>query len=458
MNRVYAGPASGADAIPTFRALVAADFPIMNQNTSGNAATATTATTATNVSGTVAVANGGTGATTLTGLVKGNGTGTMTAAVAGTDYLQAVAPSTLGNVLTSNGTTWTSAAAAGGGAGVDMTTDQTIGGAKTFTSTGRFRGTPNGCCEGTINLENGDPIIRFFDNDVSSSADKKKWDIRAVAAPGWEEFAIRTINDANNAFSTKLSIAHSGNITISSLGTGTVYSNSGTLTNANPSGALSVINGGTGAATLTLNNVLLGNGTNALQAVAPGTLGNVLTSNGTTWTSAAAAGGGIHTIGETYGGGKVFYVYDGGKHGLIAANADQGIVRWGANSNRTRAMGDGVGAGLNNTAIIIANQAPVDANAFAATLCNEYSVISGGVKYGGWYLPSKHELGLLFEQKSILTGLTGSWYYSSTETSAASIGGSATVFDRAWLLDGGGTSWYPNVKGETWSVRAIRAF
>ena len=59
------------------------------------------------------------------------------------------------------------------------------------------------------------------------------------------------------------------------------------------SGTLPVSKGGTGAATLTANNVLLGNGTSALQVVAPGTTGNVLTSNGTTWTSAAAAGGGF---------------------------------------------------------------------------------------------------------------------------------------------------------------------
>jgi hypothetical protein len=50
-----------------------------------------------------------------------------------------------------------------------------------------------------------------------------------------------------------------------------------------------VANGGTGSTTLTANNVLLGNGTSALQVVAPGTAGNVLTSNGTTWTSAAVA-------------------------------------------------------------------------------------------------------------------------------------------------------------------------
>jgi uncharacterized protein (TIGR02145 family) len=61
---------------------------------------------------------------------------------------------------------------------------------------------------------------------------------------------------------------------------------------AGVTGTLPVGNGGTGAATLTLNNVLLGNGANALQAVAPGNQGNVLTSNGTTWTSAAAGGGG----------------------------------------------------------------------------------------------------------------------------------------------------------------------
>ena len=57
--------------------------------------------TAANVTGTVAVANGGTGLTTLTAnnVILGNGTSAPSF----------VAPSTSGNVLTSNGTTWTSA-------------------------------------------------------------------------------------------------------------------------------------------------------------------------------------------------------------------------------------------------------------------------------------------------------------------------------------------------------------
>ena len=50
-------------------------------------------------------------------------------------------------------------------------------------------------------------------------------------------------------------------------------------------GTLGVSNGGTGATSLTANNVILGNGTSAVQVVAPGTSGNSLVSNGTTWTS-----------------------------------------------------------------------------------------------------------------------------------------------------------------------------
>ena len=56
-------------------------------------------------------------------------------------------------------------------------------------------------------------------------------------------------------------------------------------------GSTAVANGGTGAATLAANNILLGNGTGALQVVAPGTSGNVLTSNGTTWQSTAGSSG-----------------------------------------------------------------------------------------------------------------------------------------------------------------------
>ena len=63
-------------------------------------------------------------------------------------------------------------------------------------------------------------------------------------------------------------------------------------TNIKPDNAAVLLpaSGGTGQSSLTLNNVILGNGTSAVQFVAPGTNGNVLTSNGTTWTSGSAPG------------------------------------------------------------------------------------------------------------------------------------------------------------------------
>lgn len=80
----------------------------------------------------------------------------------------------------------------------------------------------------------------------------------------------------------------------------TTLTNSQTVTfpdaNINFTAGLGVANGGTGTTSLTANNVILGNGTSAVQFVAPGTSGNVLTSNGTTWTSSAPASSGT-TIG-----------------------------------------------------------------------------------------------------------------------------------------------------------------
>lgn len=60
-----------------------------------------------------------------------------------------------------------------------------------------------------------------------------------------------------------------------------------TGTAAGLSATLAVASGGTGATSLAANNVILGNGTSAVQLVAPSTSGNILTSNGTTWSSAA---------------------------------------------------------------------------------------------------------------------------------------------------------------------------
>ena len=87
-NTFLAAP-NGAPGTPTFRAIVAADVPTLNQNTTGTAA---------NVTGTVAIANGGTGQTTAAAAItalagtqtsgyylRSNGTDTLLAAIQAAD-------------------------------------------------------------------------------------------------------------------------------------------------------------------------------------------------------------------------------------------------------------------------------------------------------------------------------------------------------------------------------------
>jgi len=89
-NYVLASP-NGSAGAPTFRAIVAADIPTLNQNTTG---------TASNVTGTVAIGNGGTGQTTAT---------------AAFDALAPSQTSNSGKYLTTNGTTtsWATVSATG---------------------------------------------------------------------------------------------------------------------------------------------------------------------------------------------------------------------------------------------------------------------------------------------------------------------------------------------------------
>jgi len=89
-----------------------------------------------------------------------------------------------------------------------------------------------------------------------------------------------------NGISLSGTVTSSGNLTLGGALTGVDLTTQVT-------GTLPVANGGTGATTITANSVVLGNGTSAVQTVAPSTSGNVLTSNGTTWESTAPAASGI---------------------------------------------------------------------------------------------------------------------------------------------------------------------
>ncbi len=159
----------------------------------------------------------------------------------------------------------------------------------------------------------------------------------------------------------------------------------------------------------------------------------------------------IHYVGEPYGGGIVFYVYDNGQHGLIAATADQDPrIEWYNGTKRyTNTTGDGVRAGAMNTTLIISLQ--TDDNQlgnFAAKVCADYSVTVDGITYGDWYLPSKHELDLLFNQKFVVGGFANNYYWSSTEFSSHG----------AWSQNFSIGFQYNLDKSLPYGVRAIRAF
>lgn len=165
--------------------------------------------------------------------------------------------------------------------------------------------------------------------------------------------------------------------------------------------------------------------------------------NGTNWYST------VHYVGESYGGGTVFYVYDNGQHGLIASNVTQSTgAYWRAGTYvRTMALADGIGAGKQNTAIIIASQGYGNGDLYAARICNEYSVEENGVAYGDWYLPSKKELLLMCAQKYYLPDFVNNYYWSSTEVDGEN---AAQVSFNGSTINNTKNNWY--------HVRAIRSF
>lgn len=101
-----------------------------------------------------------------------------------------------------------------------------------------------------------------------------------------------------------------------------LWSNSTVSLTAGVNGTLPVANGGTGASSLTVNNVVLGNGTSPVQVVAPGTSGNVLTSNGTTWASTAPAAQSYPAAGIAVSTGSAWTTSKTSPSGTIVGTTD----------------------------------------------------------------------------------------------------------------------------------------
>jgi hypothetical protein len=161
----------------------------------------------------------------------------------------------------------------------------------------------------------------------------------------------------------------------------------------------------------------------------------------------------IHAIGDSYGGGIVFYVYDGGLHGLIASTADQSLgIQWSNGSiggHYTGSTGDGLLAGKMNTTLIVATQmGDALTGNFAAKVCVDY--VDTPTQLGDWYLPSITELRWLYTNNGVVGGFDLSAnYWSATESD----------HQNAYLLNFSNNTPGIILKNDaTPHVRAIRSF
>ena len=219
-------------------------------------------------------------------------------------------------------------------------------------------------------------------------------------------------------------------------------------------GTVGIANGGTNITTYTQGDILYATSATELTKLPAGTAGQVLTMNtGATAPEWVAVTTATYAIGDTHQGGIIFYLDASGKHGLISAPTDQSAgIKWDNGSFvDTYAYGNGIGAGEGNSQGIRTWQGTCS-SCYASELCQDLSI--GGET--DWYLPSKYELNLMYENigqgNALGLGNIGSfsptYYWSSTEYDN----------DNAWLQDFYNGSQYDNDKSSRSSVRAVRAF
>ena len=310
-NYVLAAP-NGSAGVPTFRAIVAADIPTLNQNTTGTAANITatsnstlttlsalslpysqlsgtvptwnqnTTGTAANVTGIVAVANGGSGVTVSSGansIVLRDANSNIT--------------------VNSINESFSNVAAAG------TTTVLTASSAPNYVVTGSGGQTYQ--LPDATTLANG--INYTFNNNQSSGTivvkNNSSTTVATIQSGGFVEVILLSNSIAAGSWDVH-------NFAPSNVSWSTnTFDYPGSITSATWNGTAVAINrGGTGQATAsaafnalspvtTTGDLIIGNGTNSATRLGIGTNGYVLTSNGTTASWAAATGGVTQIIAGT---------------------------------------------------------------------------------------------------------------------------------------------------------------
>mgnify|MGYP007071571988 CR=1 FL=1 len=270
-NFFLAAP-NGTAGVPTFRAVVAADIPTLNQNTTG---------TASNVTGTVAIANGGTGETTrqaamdaLAGAVtsgqylRGNGTDVVMSAIQAAD-VPTLNQNTTGSAATlttartiQTNLASTSSASFNGSANVTPGVTGTLpianGGTGQTTQTSAFDALSPATTKGDLIVHNGTNDVRLpvgLDNYVlmadSTQASGIKWAAGGgggMSDPGANGVVVRTALNTTTARSiaagTGISVTNgdgvSGNPTIANSGVTSIAGTTSQITASASTGSVTL--------------------------------------------------------------------------------------------------------------------------------------------------------------------------------------------------------------------------
>jgi hypothetical protein len=308
-----------------------------------------------------------------------------------------------------------------GGAGIDVTgttitntaPDQpiTLTGAGTATVSGTYPNFTITSTGGTVNYSGGAGIDVTGTTITNTAPDQPVTLTGSGATTVSGTYPNFTINstDANTTYDAGTGIAITGT----------------TITNTAPDQPIN-LNGGTGIS-------VTGTYPNFTVALAPPT---------------------THYVGEMFGGGIVFYVFDNGQHGLIASPADLGTVSPWHTSPSSNTSATSYYDGSSNTSNIVAVQG---SGAYAAKLCDDYS--AGG--FSDWYLPSLWELNLLFQNGFMVSfKLANDSNPGTTPLTATGSYWSSTQFDptlsyMVYFPDG---TPYLDFKDKLYRVRAVRRF
>jgi hypothetical protein len=310
---------------PTGSAESLTNFPTFNQNTTGNAATATKLATTKNING---VAFDGSSDITVT-VDAGTLTGTTLKSTVSSSSLTSVGPLTgltVSSDITVNGVTV--------GRGNLNRSNNYAFGTNALASVTSATGNPGNYnnafghqaltanTTGQQNSAFGEYVLPKniggnYNTAMGTSALKENTSGSGNTGFGHQALQTNTTGSNNTAIGYQADVSSATLTNATAIGNGAKVATSNTIqlgnsavTNVNTSG------------TLTLKDVTYPNTHNA-------TAGQVLTTDASgvaSWAtpSSGGAGSGGHYVGEVYGGGIVFYVTPGGFHGLIASSADIG--------------------------------------------------------------------------------------------------------------------------------------